>query len=70
MFANCLARQSLLYVLCYRMETFADGSSQSLAVLRALPLDRFAAPLTHCAFWKRGLSLSHELLRPTHCAGC
>ncbi len=32
--------QGLLYVLCYRMEAFAEGSSQALAHLRALPLDR------------------------------
>jgi hypothetical protein len=35
--------QGLLYVLCYRMEAFSEGSAHATAALRALPLDRFEA---------------------------
>jgi hypothetical protein len=34
--------QGLLYVLCYRMEAFSEGSAHATAALRALPLDRCA----------------------------
>lgn len=36
-----LVAQGLLYVLCYRMEAFSEGSAHATAALRALPLDRF-----------------------------
>jgi hypothetical protein len=40
--------QSLLYVLCYRMEAFSDSGAQVMAALRSLPLDRQVLPVTAC----------------------